>query len=368
MLRSPAIREPSIRRTNPLLTRLRALPLWLRGLLWIGLSVGAFYGPNLRFSNMLSIGTITEAYPWLLWGETYLEAARNLYTIARPILLAAVTVCSTWLLFVLLFPRSQTPRPAWLRLLRWLPRAAMGLVALVAFSILAVPLGINSVRAARTFPPRTNHVVLENCGHCHSPYRPQHFVRTEAQWRRTVKRMRERNGAPVDDKQAEKVIAWLSDYRGFSDSWMFRAKCLRCHGEHHLREVDRTAEEWAWVVDRMGWVSTFGYRLDQRDQIKAHLAEELSSEPPPEGSPERAALDDRLLLQRSCNPCHSISLILEDGAMDDPRAMVERMSYKDPVLVDPDDIDRIVDALEALPKTEEAMWDLFPHDVLLDIE
>jgi hypothetical protein len=340
----------------------------VRLLLWIGLSVAAFYGPCLRLSTMLSIGTITEAYPWLLWGEAYLELARNFYTVARPILLVAVTICTSWLLYAFFFPHSQTPRPLWKRAILYLPRAALGLLALASFAVVVLPLSINSVRAARTFPPRTNAVVLDNCGHCHSPYRPQHFVRTETQWRRTVKRMRERNGAPVNDQQAEKVIQWLKDYRGYSDAWMFRAKCLRCHGEHHLREADRTAEEWAWIVDRLGWVSTFGYRQDQRQQIKDHLAAELSIDPPDPNTPEGEALADRLLLQESCNPCHSIALILEDGAMDDPRAMVERMSYKDPTLVDPEDIDRIVDALEALPTDEDAFWDLFPHDILLDVE
>ena len=359
--------EAPIRPPPRVLSRLRALPWWLRVLLWVGLSVGTFYGPCVRLATMLSIGTITEAYPWMLWGEGYLELARNLYTIARPVLLGAVTICTTWLLFVLLFPRSRTPRPALHRLLRWLPRAAAGLVALVAFSILALPLTVNSVRAARTFPPRTSAVVLENCGHCHSPYRPQHFVRTAAQWRRTVTRMRERNGAPVNDQQAEEVIAWLSDYRGFSDAWMFRAKCLRCHGEHHLRETPRTAEEWAFVVDRLAWVSTFGYRVDHREQIERHLADDLSIDPPAPGTPEARALEDRLLLQTSCNPCHSISLVLEKGALDEPRAMVERMSYKDPTLVKEEDIDRIVEALEALPTTEAGFWRLFPHDILLDV-
>ena len=329
--------------------------------------MGAFYGPCLRLATVLSIGTITEAYPWMLWGESYLELARNLYTIARPILLAALTLCSTWLLFALLFPPRRTPASRPLRLLRWLPRAGSGLIALLALTVLAGPLAINSVRAVRTFPPRTNHVVLENCGHCHSPYRPQHFVRTAEQWRRTVTRMRERNGAPVNDRQAEAVISWLSDYRGFSDAWVFRAKCLRCHGEHHLEETPRTAEEWGFVVDRLAWLSTFGYRVDQREQIERHLAAELSIDPPPPGSPEAEALEDRLLLQRSCNPCHSISLVLEEGALDDPRAMVERMSYKDPSRVKEEDIDRIVTALEALPTTADGFWDLFPHDVLLDV-
>ncbi len=350
------------------LQRARSWPLWVRGLLWIALSVAAFFTLNLRLMVWLSIGTITEAYPWLLWGETYLELARNLYTIARPVLLVCITVCTTWGLWRLLFPPVPRPWALPLRLLAWLPRGAFGLLALAALSVLLVPLLINSVRFARTFPPRTDHVIQSNCGHCHSPYRPQHFVRTEAQWRRTVTRMIERNGAPVNEKQKEQVLAWLSDYRSFSDSWTFRAKCLRCHGKHHLVEQDRTAEEWAWIVDRLGWVSTFGYRQDQRDQIKRHLAAELSVPAPVEGDPGYAAWRQRVDLMDACNPCHSLSLVLEEGALDDTKAMVERMSYKDPVLVPPEKIDALVEAIEALPTDEEGFWDLFPHDVLLDVK
>ena len=350
------------------LQRARSWPFLVRAVLWIALSVGAFFTLNLRLMVWLSIGTITEAYPWLLWGETYLELARNLYTIARPVLLTAVTVCTTWGLWRLLFPPVPRPRALPLRFLLWLPRLLFGALALAALAVLLIPLLVNSVRFTRTFPPRTDHVIQSNCGHCHSPYRPQHFVRTEAQWRRTVTRMIDRNGAPVNERQKEKVIAWLRDYRGFSDAWMFRAKCLRCHGKHHLVEQDRTAQEWAWIVDRMGWVSTFGYRHDQRDQIKAHLAAELAVPDPQPGDAEYTAWKQRVDLMNACNPCHSLSLVLEEGALDDPKAMLERMSYKDPVLVPPERIDELVEALETLPKDAEGFWDLFPHDVLLDVK
>jgi hypothetical protein len=180
--------------------------------------------------------------------------------------------------------------------------------------------------------------------------------------------MIERNGAPVSDENAEKIIAWLQDYRSFPDSWMFRAKCMRCHGRAHLEETPRTAEEWELIVDRLKWLSPFAYREDQRSQIKRFLAEEMSVEPPAEGSPEREALDRRLELQRSCTPCHSLSLILEEGAMDDPPAMVKRMSQKNPEFVPPDRVDEIAKWLEELPKDEESFWELFPHDILMDLE
>lgn len=352
-----------------ILTRVHAWPTPARLLLRLALTA-ALVRPAMVLGNWLAIGTITEAWPWFLWGEDYLHLAEQFFFRWRPALIGALVVVSWWGLGKLLMPRAPRPGPLWKRVLRGLVRLPMALVVLGAAGALAGPAAVNSVRFVRTFPPRTNAVVMENCGHCHSPYRPQHFVRTEAAWRRTVQRMRERNGADkyVDEQTAEEVIRWLSDYRGFSDGWMFRAKCLRCHGEHHLREQERTAEEWAWVVERVAWLSPFAFREDQREQLRRHLATDLSAPAPAPGTPEAAALADRMKLQDSCNPCHSISLVLEDGALDDTEAMVRRMSSKDPSLVPPDEIDEYVRIIDGLPRDRAGLGRLFPHDELLELE
>ena len=355
-------------RISDTLARLRALPWLLRVLLRVVLTIGAGLGPLLVVGNWLAIGTITEAWPWYLWGEDYLGLAEQFFFVARPVFTLCLTVVAWWALGKLLMPFQDRPGNLFVRGFFAALTLPTLVLTIVAASVLAVPTAVNAVRFVRTFPPRTNHVVMENCSHCHSPWRPQHFVRTRDAWTRTVTRMRERNGADkyVSESAADDVIDWLSDYRGFSDDWIFKARCERCHGEHHLTTIERTAEEWDWVVERAGWMTPFAFRGDQKAQIKRYLHEHVAVAPPAEGTPERAALDTRLELQRSCNGCHSISLILEDGAMDDLKAMVTRMSYKDPELVPPDRIDAIVEALEALPKEEAAFWDLFPHDILME--
>ncbi|MCO4773171.1 MAG: hypothetical protein KDA24_24265 [Deltaproteobacteria bacterium] len=355
-------------RVSTLVSRLRAWPWIVRLLLRIALTLGATVGPLLVVANWLAIGTITEAWPWFLWGEDYLALAEQFFFVARPIFTACLAVVTWWLLGRLLMP--AIPRPG--HIVKRALFASLGLptfaLTLVALSVLAIPGAVNGVRFVRTFPPRTNHVVMENCSHCHSPWRPQHFVRTREAWERTVGRMRQRNGADkyVSEDAAADVIDWLSDYRGFSDAWTFRARCERCHGEHHLTTTDRTAEEWDFIVERAGWMTPFAFRGDQKAQIKRYLAANVATAPPTEGSTEWRALEMRLELQRACNGCHSISLILEEGAMDHPRAMVKRMSYKDPELVPPERVDAIVEALEALPRDEASFWRLFPHDILLE--
>ncbi len=354
---------------HALLHRVRALPWVARVALRLGGTAAATVGPLVVLANWLAIGTITEAWPWFLWGEDYLVLAEQFFFVARPVLTGCLAVVVWWLLGRLLSPR--VPRPGTLpsRLLRALPRVPGVLLLGVSAVLLSGVGSVNAVRFVRTFPPRTNHVVMENCGHCHSAYRPQHFIKTRAAWERTVHRMRTRNGADkyVSEAAAADVIDWLSDYRGFSDAWMFRARCERCHGEHHLTTRPRTAEEWDFVVERAGWMTPFAFRGDQKEQIKRYLREEVAAPPPPEGSPAREELEARLELQRACNGCHSISLILEDGAMDEPLAMVKRMSRKDPHLVPPDRVEAITETLTALPRDEAAFWTLFPHDILLEL-
>ena len=346
--------------------RILELPLWFRLLLHVALFSLFAMGPATRIAYWLTVGTITEAWPWQLWGEPYLDLARDMLGQALPYIYYLVMVIGFWGVGWLLKPPPKK-RGVPARLALGTPRVALALAAIGASLVLSPALAINSVRLVRNWPPRTDHVLRQNCATCHSPFRPQHYIKSPDMWRRTVRRMVERNGAPVDDATAEKAIRWLQDYRSFSGGWMFRAKCERCHHRTHLLETPRTAEEWAWIVDRMAWLNTFAYRAEQRDQIKDYLAEELSGAPPPEGTEERAALDSRLELQRSCNPCHSIALVLEEGARDDTRAMLERMSYKNPDLVPPDRIDALTEAVDALPDNEDALWDLFPHDVLLEL-
>ena len=346
---------------------LRALPWVFRLGLRVALTSLFALGPAAPICYWLTVGFVTEAWPWLLWGETYLNLAENMRVAGRPAVFAMLLVLFWWLLGFVLEPRDRST-PIWLRALLFPPRALW--VALVAFCLLATTplITVAGVRAVRNWPPRTDHLLQENCGHCHSPYRPQHYIKSSDAWAKTVRRMIDRNGAPVSEEDAAKIVKWLQDYRGFSDSWMFRAKCLRCHGEAHLKETPRTAEEWAYVVDRLKWLSPFAYRVDQREQLKQHLSAELSVAPPPEGSPARQALDRRLELQAACNPCHSISLILEDGVMDNARDMVQRMSEKSPTFVPPEKVDEYTEWLKELPTDPEAFWELFPHDILLELD
>jgi len=341
--------------------------LWFRVVLHIALWSLFALGPATRVTYWLAVGTIVEAWPWQLWGEPYVEFANSM--LGEKLTSTYVFVMAAGFAAIGLLLRSPPrPDPLWRRALLATPRTVyLGMLAACLLALFPYLL-INSVRVVRNFPPRTDHLLKENCGHCHSPHRPQHYIRSREMWARTVHRMIERNGAPVSESDAEQIIRWLGDYRAFSDGWMFRAKCERCHHRTHLLETPRTAEEWEWIIQRMSWLNTFAYRADQTEQLRRYTAEHLSEPAPREETPEHAAWVSRLELQRSCNPCHSISLILEDGALDDTRAMVERMSRKNPDLVPPDRIEALTEALDELPRERTALGEMFPHDQLLELQ
>ncbi len=364
------MREPLDQLRAPparLLRRLRELPLWFRLPLHVALWSLFALGPATRIAHWLTIGTIVEAWPWQLWGEPYLQFADSMLTEHLREIYFLVLVAGFAGLGSLLRPPPRRRSVAG-RVLFGGPALVSSALGIAALLVLSPALAISSVRVVRTWPPRTDHLLVKRCSTCHSPYRPQHYIKPPEMWRATVRRMIERNGAPVGDEDAEAIIAWLQDYRAFDDGWMFRAKCERCHHRTHLLETPRTAEEWSWIVQRLRWYNGFAYREDQQIQAARYAAEHLSVAPPPEGSPERDALETRLELQRSCNPCHSISLVLEEGALDDARAMIERMSKKNPDLVPEDRIDALTAAVKALPKDEAGFWPLFPHDVLMELD
>ncbi len=356
-----------LERVRRLRDQLRALPLWFRLLLRLALWSLFALGPATRLTAWLCVGAIAEAWPWQLWGGPYLEFAAEMLELGRPVVYCLLLVVGWWLLGLLIDPRPPKRR-LWLRLLLAPPKLAW--LAVVAACLLALSplLAIGGVRAARAFPPRTDHLLQENCGHCHSSNRPLHYIKSEEMWRATVRRMIERNEAPVSDADGERIIDWLTDYRSFDDGSMFRAKCERCHGRQHLREVPRVAEEWSWIVRRVGWTSPFAFRADQMEQVDRWVRAELASPEPAPGSPEAEEQERRLLLQRSCNPCHSISLILEEGALDDAETMIERMARKNPDIIPPDRVDELVEAVRAVPTEPEAFRRAFPHDILYRID
>jgi mono/diheme cytochrome c family protein len=52
------------------------------------------------------------------------------------------------------------------------------------------------------------------CSRCHTIDRPKSKKKTEAEWKSTVMRMKNVNGCPITDEEAQTIIKYLSENYG----------------------------------------------------------------------------------------------------------------------------------------------------------
>jgi len=138
------------------------LPPWFRLLLRVSVVALFALGPATTLCAWLTIGTITEAWPWLLWGEGYLALAERTLGVGRPVVYLSLLVVAFWGLGFLTEPRRRTKRTWSRRLLLLAPRTVYGGLVLVCLAVLVPLTAVNTVRLVRTWPPRTNQVLLGN--------------------------------------------------------------------------------------------------------------------------------------------------------------------------------------------------------------
>jgi len=82
------------------------------------------------------------------------------------------------------------------------------------------------------------------CVACHDAERIHQKKTDRAGWRSVVALMKV-NGAEIDDRQGELVVAFLGAQS------LFEAKCSACHGLERPLEKSKTGAEWRATVERM---------------------------------------------------------------------------------------------------------------------
>jgi len=210
-------------------------------------------------------------------------------------------------------------------------------------------------------------ILEQTCDRCHRRTRPLYFIKTPAEWRRTVTRMKEFEKAPLDDEQKEDVIAFLGGMRSFSDAWTFRTRCQRCHVSSYLGWDDRDPKDWAAIVDRVGRWSPYYYKQDVRGQIKAHLTA-TRGEQGATGGLDRATYERYHRVGRLCSPCHSISRSRERFSGKDLAAitrLVTDMRDKMVTRFPRAEIRDLATTYKELLDRPELLPRLFPHDRLV---
>ena len=346
--------------------RLYPWPLTLAALMAATALTYTVYYPA---TYVLAVAACRALFPFYVWYEEYWHAAHEIQrwvTLAPlPFSLIATTVGLRWL--------------AARAVARWRPGGARGALRIGVWSVrgvlaaVALPSGLALAGAlllpALAFGPgyhttRGKRLQRTSCSHCHSPYRPFHFFRPPEQWDRTIHRMRTLEGAPVDEAQGEKIARYLSSRCSYTDAWMFRAKCLRCHDHEALEAAPRTAGEWRVIVERAARMSPYAYRQDWLDQVVRYSAAELAV-PAAEASPGHA---DRLVFEQRCGACHYLSTAAGVPARPaEVEPVVREMAAKVPGRMTADELAAVRRYLEGTRPEVVAGDGTFPHDHAVEV-
>ncbi len=314
----------------------------------------------------MAVVACREIFPWFIWYSRYLSLAWEIlskgFRLPQPFLYLA-TFFAVRRLIGRLIPswRMITPRPRRLhRILIALPVAAVMAVSGVAFIPLAVLQGVNAARTGFT-PGRS--VQRKKCSVCHSHHRPDHYIKEPAQWRITVDRMRDLEGAQLSDQEAETITAYLETERSYSDAWIFRARCLRCHSRGRITTRPKTAEEWELIINRAARTTPYAFRSEWTRQMTRYAISTLATDA------DHAAKDveAKVKFEKACGYCHRLSLALKpDPPTKDWAGVVRRMAEKSPPLVPEGDIPMIADYMATLNVESKMFKTMFPHDEAIE--
>ena len=324
-----------------------------RGLaaLLCGLPLVAFCGP---FALALALWISVEAFAWIQWYGN-IEPALEWIRTRVPMAVAPATLVAG----VALLRRGLTPAAGAPRRLRWLRRAAWATVLLPAVAVLLPALVVAGPRALRAASAPGRVVFEQRCGGCHDRALTLYYVKTPAEWERTVAVQVDVEGVSLGAGEREDLNAFLRGVRSYPDRWVFRTRCQRCHGLDTRAWEDRTGEEWGRIVDRHARTSPYYYRPDVRAQLVAHLDRTHGSESAT--VPDSVAEIDRL-----CSGCHPVAHGAERFADRDPaeiRALVARMGTKMAQPPDAETEARVAREWAALIADPQRMGSALPHDL-----
>jgi len=332
------------------------LPPWGRALAAAacGLPFAAFCGP---FSLAVTMWISVEAFAWIQWYGNIDPALEWVRTHVPTAVLPASLVAGAFTLRLVLAPAGTAPGR-----LRWVRRLGWAAVLLPAAAVLLPTLVAAGPRAMRSAAAPGRPIFEQRCIGCHDRALTLYYVKTPAEWERTVTVQIEVEGVSLSTDERADLEAFLGGMRSYPDRWMVRTRCQRCHGLGARGWEDRTPEEWGRIVDRHARRSPYYYRPDVRTQIVADLSRAHGSETATV-PPEVTEVDG------TCGACHPVGHGADRWAGADERqvqALVDRMCGK---MADPpvgDARQRLADEWAALIADPERMRTLLPHDLPVD--
>ncbi len=314
------------------------------------------------FVLALSVWVSVEAYAWIQWYRHVDPAMAYIREVVPLAAMPGALLLSWWAVSRALRPGEVTPwraRPGWRKALT-VGGALAALPVLAAFGAVGTVAALHGSRVAAA-PGRA--IFEEQCGGCHDLALSLYYIKTPAEWRRTVETQVKEEGVPLTREQQDDVHAFLSGMRSFSDGWTFRTRCQRCHRSTSGWE-DRTREDWASIVERVARYSPYYYRPDVRGQLLSHLSRTHTDSEGRLGQ-ERAAYKSFREVGERCGSCHALSIEkerYEEAGLGKIQALVRRMSGKMAHALTVEEQQALAITYRALLRDPKLMSRLFPHD------
>jgi len=311
----------------------------------------------LPLGQAATVWCMVEAHAWIEWYGNVDEVMATLQQIA-PLWSVTLALSSVMLLRLVWKQRREGARGPWRSTVLWGWRLAalpVGAVLLTGGPLL----GLHAGRVA-TVSGTGRQLFEERCGSCHERALSLYYVKTPAEWERTMATQVEVEGVSLTAEERQQLTSFLLGTRSFSDAWMFRTRCQRCHLFDHRAWESRERVDWQRITERIAVGSPYYYRRDVSRQIVDHLEGRRFRE-----STVTAAERERLAQTSRCATCHTLSHRAEhyrDASGQVLFDLVERMSDKSARPVPPERIPDVARAYGALISDEERLRQLLPHD------
>jgi len=242
----------------------------------------------------------------------------------------------------------------------------------------AAPLVVSAVHASRVWRTPGIPEFRETCHRCHVRSQALYFVKTPAEWERTLERMADYEYPPlyedevdaieqITDEEEAVVLEFMVAMRSFPDAWTYRTRCQRCHGAPYGVSpswTPRRPEDWERIVGRHERWSPYYHRKDVRDQVVGHLVEHHADDTTTLGL-DAGIYERAHELDRTCSACHALSrgdVRYRAAAPEVRREVVERMVFKMNEPLTEAEVQELSEQWAEVIADPEVFDLLFPHD------
>jgi mono/diheme cytochrome c family protein len=129
-------------------------------------------------------------------------------------------------------------------------------------------------------------IVQQKCSTCHSLERVFSYVKTEADWRDYVSRMREKDPAILDDTECLQTVGYLVKTLGIDESKMdvqvgmkiILEKCHKCHTLERVFTFKKTQAEWVQTIELMRSFDPYLLNDSEMRQVNYYLSKILAKQ------------------------------------------------------------------------------------------